>query len=50
MAAQRKADPFGFLRALGRWSRRGVLAIALANLAWDLWSWQDRSFAEGDRR
>ena len=37
-------------RALGRWSLRGVLVIALANLAWDLWSWQDRSFADGDRR
>lgn len=39
-----------FLRALGRWCLRGVVTIALANLAWDLWSWQDRSFAGGDRR
>jgi hypothetical protein len=39
-----------FLRALGRWCLRGVVTIALANLAWDLWSWQDRSFADGDRR
>lgn len=39
-----------FLRFLRRWSLRGLIAIAIANLAWDLWSWQDRSFAEGDRR
>ncbi len=39
-----------FLRSLRRWSLRGLILVALANLAWDLWSWQDRSFAEGDRR
>lgn len=49
MSAQAGRLPRLF-RALGRWSLRGVLVIALANLAWDLWSWQDRSFAEGDRR
>ncbi|MBP0464815.1 hypothetical protein J5Y09_12915 [Roseomonas sp. PWR1] len=38
------------LRWLRRWSLRGVFLIAVANLAWDVWSWHDRTFAEGDRR
>ena len=26
------------------------MIVAVVNLGWDFWSWQDRSFAEGDRR
>lgn len=52
MSAQ--ADTLGrlprFLHFVRRWSFRSLIIIALANLAWDLWSWQDRSFADGDRR
>jgi hypothetical protein len=35
---------------LRRWALRGLVVVAVVNLGWDLWSWQDRSFAEGDRR
>ena len=28
----------------------GVVFVALFNLYWDLWSWRDRTFAEGERR
>lgn len=38
------------LRFVRRWSLRGLILAAMANLGWDLWSWHDRSFAEGDRR
>ena len=39
-----------FLSGLRRWSLRTILVVALANLGWDLWSWHDQNFAEGDRR
>jgi hypothetical protein len=40
----------GALRALRRRPLRIVFAVALLNLGWDLWSWRDRTTAEGDRR
>jgi hypothetical protein len=39
-----------FLSSLRRWSLRLLLIVALANLGWDLWSWQDRSYARGERQ
>jgi hypothetical protein len=45
--------PGRFRRSFGRlrrWSLRAVLLAAVVNLAWDLWAWQDRTFASGDRR
>ncbi len=39
-----------FARFLLRWTWRGIVFIALFNLCWDLWSWRDRTFAEGERR
>ena len=50
----RSSAASGFLRRSGRslrrWTLRAVVLVALVNLGWDLWSWQDRRFAEGDRR
>ncbi len=39
-----------FVRFLLRWTWRGIVLVALFNLYRDLWSWRDRTFAEGERR
>lgn len=42
-------QPRPFLFRARRWAWRGLLAVALANLAWDLADWHDRRGATGER-
>lgn len=37
------------MRRLARWAWHGLLAIAVANMAWDLAYWHDRRGATGER-